>query len=178
MARHELETAISELGLTITSEFVPFSQSRNKGEKYPSLNWRVTLQKNGRAVLTTDYTAGSGHAPSYKQGDNTVDRNNMVRFECENGYPASNSGGGPNVHRRLGGGPIKPDAADVINSLAMDSDVIDHPTFESWASELGYDVDSRSVEKTYRACLEIALKLRAGIGEDGLAKLRKAGEDY
>ena len=30
----------------------------------------------------------------------------------------------------------------------------------------------------YRACLDIALKLRAAIGEDGLAKLREAAQDY
>ena len=45
-------------GATMTAEFIPFSQSRNKGDKSPSLNWRVTIQRNGRAVLTTDYSAG------------------------------------------------------------------------------------------------------------------------
>lgn len=44
--------------------------------------------------------------------------------------------------------------------------------------ELGYDPDSRKAEAIYKACLEIALKLRNALGEDGLAKLREAAQDY
>lgn len=58
--------ALAALGLTVESVFVPFSQSRNKAEKSPSLNWRVTVKRNGRDVLTTDYSAGMGHCPGYK----------------------------------------------------------------------------------------------------------------
>src|SRR5690606_27827140 len=49
---------IEEAGLTVAAVFVPWSQSRNKGERSPSLNWRVTLQCKGRDVLTCDYSAG------------------------------------------------------------------------------------------------------------------------
>ncbi len=46
--------------IAIESEFVPFSKSRNKDSKDDrgrtrlSLNWKVTLLVNARAVLTTD----------------------------------------------------------------------------------------------------------------------------
>ena len=43
---------------------------------------------------------------------------------------------------------------------------------------LGYDPDSRKAEGIYRACLELALKLRNGLGEKLLAELREAVADY
>ena len=57
--------AAAELGVTMTAEFVPWSKSRDKGEKHPSLNWVITLHKGGRAFLTTDYSAGCGHCPGW-----------------------------------------------------------------------------------------------------------------
>jgi len=58
--------ALAALGLTIESVFVPFSQSRNKAEKRNSLNWKVSLCRNGKAFLTCDYSAGIAHCPGYK----------------------------------------------------------------------------------------------------------------
>jgi hypothetical protein len=47
-----------------------------------------------------------------------------------------------------------------------------------WADTYGYDKDSRSGEKIYRACLEIGLKLRAMIGDQNITKLRDLFQDY
>lgn len=164
---------ISELGLTVESVFVPFSQSRNKAEKHPTLNWRVTLKRDGRDILTTDYSAGSAHCPAYKAktlgAQNSVDRDNAIRWECEHGRAKLAISGGR---------PILPGTIDVLYSLAMDSDVLDAGGFEQWAGDLGYDTDSRSAETTYRACLDIALKMRSGLGDDNLRRLREAFQDY
>ncbi|TIW00620.1 MAG: hypothetical protein E5V77_09360 [Mesorhizobium sp.] len=67
-----------------------------------------------------------------------------------------------------------PSIGDVLQSLARDSDVLDAGGFESWAADYGYDTDSRAAESIYRACLEIAMKLRAGLGESLLAEIRLA----
>jgi len=74
--------------------------------------------------------------------------------------------------------PLVPKDADVMHSLSLDASVLDTGTFEEWASEFGYDTDSRAAEATYRACLDIALKLRSMIGEAGMQLLRDAGQDY
>lgn len=74
--------------------------------------------------------------------------------------------------------PPQPDPVDVLYSLVMDSDVLNYGTFEYWASEFGYDADSRSAESTYRACLETALKMRAAIGDAGMETMKTAFEDY
>ena len=156
MAKEEIQAFMAENKVTIKSEFVPWSQSRNKNEKHRSLNWRIKILRADRTILETDYSAGIAHCPSYRQGRRTVD----VERETETG-------------RR-----IAPDACNVIASLSMDSSVLDCSSFEEWAGGFGYDVDSRKAESIYRACLEIALKLRNGLGEEGLRALQIATQDY
>jgi len=194
-AGQRIERTARELGLIVESVFVPFSRSRNAAEKSPSLNWRVILkiqstgQGTARKVLETDYSVGCGHCPAYRGSvkafgsQNSIMRDGAIRAECETGravwvFDSASHSSGYTVRTLEGHKPLMPETADVIASLVMDSDVIDCATFEEWAGNLGYDTDSRSAEKTYRACLEIALALRNGVGEAGLAKLREACQDY
>lgn len=172
-----LREAVAALDLAIKAEFVPWSKSRNARPNPKlsdrSLNWKITVQHKGHDVLTTDYQAGIGHCPSHNQRDShrpTVDFVAEIEFETENGKPYRK--------RLVKDAAILPDTADVFYSLAMDADAIDHPNFESWASDFGYDTDSRKAEAIYRACLGIALKLRVALGENGLKRLRDACEDY
>ena len=47
----------------------------------------------------------------------------------------------------------EPTTEDVLDCLASDAgSMINAQTFEDWASELGYDTDSRKAEKIYKAC--------------------------
>jgi hypothetical protein len=184
MEKQQIIDVVSSLGITVESVFVPFSQSRNKMEKHKTLNWVTTVLRNGRKVLSTEYSAGIAHCPSYnKQAPAIFDR--PKRFwqefssdsECESGFANQpfTTWGGFRPDRRF---PILPDAIDVLYSLIADSNVLDSSCFEDWASEYGYDADSRKGELIYRACLEIALKLRSGLSESDLALLRDALEDY
>lgn len=176
----KIEALLAQKSLVVLDEFIPFSRSRNASAdpdgKHPgkrSLNWRVTLVQAGRNILTTEYSAGIAHAPSYKKafagGYLNTDGAADLIYETEQGMHA------PPKHRPV---PIAPNALDVIHSLILDAEAIDHPTFEDWASDLGLDSDSRKAEATYRACLEIGLKLRSGIGESALSELREAFRDY
>lgn len=186
-----LPEAIERIGLSIRAEFVPFSKSRNANESQRSLNWRVTLVFSNPAygtarqgdILTTDYQAGVAHCPAYKLpvkvagGQNSLLRARAIEMETETGVrakPSSFGGDGFIATREA----ILPNAADVIYSLVQDSDVLDYRGFEDWADNFGYDSDSRKAESIYRACLEIALQLRNGIGETNLAALRAAAQDY
>lgn len=179
-----IRAILERLNLSVSAKFVPFSQSRNKDEKSPSLNWIVTVQRNGRDVLTCDYMAGMAHCPSYKKKPPAAwDRPTRMwqplacAEECENGYALGifTSWGG---FRHDKAKPILPDAVDVFYSLIMDSSVLDYGGFEGWADEFGYDADSRKAMAIYQACLEIALKLRAAIGESGMEQLQTAFQDY
>jgi hypothetical protein len=181
-----IEATAAALGLSVTAEFVPFSQSRNKGEAHKSFNYQVTLARNGKPILTTDYSMGVAHSPSYdKQTFGKVSgyyersiRAGIEEKECETGRTHHYNSARDEVMRASKAVAILPEPADVLHALAMDSDVLNYSAFENWAYDLGMDPDSRSGEKIYRACLEIALKLRNGLGEDNLAKLREACEGY
>jgi len=172
MTTKENVHAVAEsLGLTMSAKFVPWSLSRNAGEKLPSLNWKVTILHKGRAFLTTDYMSGCGHCPSYKVPikelghANSIDRTNAIKKECETG-------------RGKHGQVLEPELADVLHSLAMDSSALDASGFEDWAAEYDYDTNSRAAEATYKACLDIGLKLRAALGDAGFQALREAMQDY
>ena len=177
-----LENAIIANGLTVTSEFVPFSRSRNaendtgRSPDKRSLNWRVTLHRDGKPILTTDYSAGLAHCPSYKPGARwTLDYAELIEHETETGTTAKRMNAIGFIAK---GKPITPKTADVVYSLVLDAGVLDARNFEDWASEYGYDTDSRKAETIYRACLEIALQLRNGLGEAMLADLRDAAQEY
>lgn len=172
---------IEDNKLTLKAVFVPFSQSRNNGktagrDKWESLNWNVTLCRNEREIITTEYSQGVAHCPAYKtmQG---WEREQCINVEKESGmiahYPSWAQAARVTTKRIPA-----PDVESVLYSLIMDSDVLNSGGFEEWAGELGMDTDSRSSESTYRACLETALKLRAGLGENLLTALREAYQDY
>jgi hypothetical protein len=168
-----IKATLDKHNLTVESVFVPLSWSRNKGEKSPSLNWKVTLKQNGRDILTTDYSAGYAHAPSYKQGNfNTVDGRQAVIDECEKGFKVTGT-----FRFQDKKSPILPNDQDVIYSLLTDSEVLEYACFEDWAGEFGYDADSRKDEQIYNACLKIALQFRK-IGESTIAELREAYQNY
>jgi len=78
----DAKTLAKKYGLTVKAVFIPWTQSRNfdpKKHAYQlmrggvmttmykywegSLNWKVTLMRGERELLTTDYMAGIGHAP-------------------------------------------------------------------------------------------------------------------
>ncbi|MBT9153356.1 MAG: hypothetical protein DDT39_00013 [Firmicutes bacterium] len=153
---------------TIRCEFVPFSQSRRAGEKQPSLNWLARVDFRDRNVLTTDYSQGSAHAPAYTRFSEHSDgrrdayaTNLRIAAECETGKDSL-------TREKI----TPPAASDILHSLLLDASVIDYATFEQWASEYGYNTDSRAAERIYRDCLEIALKLRATLGEPLMRDLR------
>lgn len=176
--------SVTELGIEYSASFVPFSQSRNAKEKKPSINWKVTVKK-GNQSLTTDYMQGIGHLPNYSHNfSSIVVYDDAVRKACETGksviikhknaYDAAQAG-------RIAPPAMiiqKPNLIDVLYSLVMDSYVLECGTFEEWASEHGYETDSRKAEKIYHDCLQIALKMRAMLGDAAMANLRVLFQDY
>lgn len=162
---------IEEAGLTVAAVFVPWSQSRNKGERSPSLNWRVTLQCKGRDVLTCDYSAGSAHCPADKRVFNSpgvnprTEKAEAIRNECETGRRF--------ITRWKQGEAIKPDARDVIASLIADSCAMDS-TFTDWAADYGFNPDSVAGRAVYDECIAHAVALRAAVGPSMFEALREA----
>lgn len=173
----ELAALAESLGLSIKCAFVPFSQSRNAGTDWQSLNWRCTLERNGKPVTgleAIEYGQGSGHCPASKAGVKHWGGNRhimarAVALECETGRIAKPGWSGEAIDSRK---PIAPPTVvDVLASLCLDAGALDYAGFEDWASEYGYDTDSRKANSVYRACLAHGLALRAAVGNDNLQAL-------
>lgn len=162
----------------MSATFVPFKHSRNRKEKHPSLNYRITLLVDGAPILETDYMMGSAYAPAHKLTARQLDphvgkespyvarlRREAIAEECETGQ---RSRGSMFVAKS---GPIRPELVDVCYSLAMDSDALDYDTFADWADNLGYDSDSIKARDMYDACREHGAKLRRALGHERFARL-------
>lgn len=160
---------LKQLGIMYSGTFIPFSQSRNKGKKKltdRSLNWKLNISRGGHK-MKVDYQQGIAFCPSYAQGAMSVATAEALEFEAENGRHAGKRG------------EIEiPPLEDVLYSLIQDSSVLDHPNFDAWAIDYGYDPDSKSAEKIYNACRENALMLRIVLGEDNIKILQELFQDY
>lgn len=67
---------------------------------------------------------------------------------------------------------LEPTAADVLDCLASDAASIENAKgFEDWASDFGYDIDSRKAEKIYAACKRNAEDLAAYLGDEAYQEL-------
>lgn len=171
------EFILSAMNVTMRAEFVPFSKSRNAKEKDPSLNWKITLVKDGRDVLSFDYMQGHGHTVAhinpvrFNNPQRSIDHhstNANIRRECETGTIAT-----PGFRGKLDA----PDLADVFHSLLLDSSAIDSGGFEDWCSEYDYSTDSIKAREMFNSCIDTALKLRGAFDEKSLSELRELFAD-
>jgi hypothetical protein len=183
--KQALNDYVDSLGLSYSARFVPQSLSRNAKEK-PCLNWKITFGKGTHSSmqLEVDYMQGIGHLKHYVDRFNNIQvYNNAVKAACETGKsslikPAKNAFDSiASTFQKLAIIPT-PEKTDVLYSLVSDCDVRNYPNFEEWASDLGYDVDSRSAEKIYDACMKTYLQLKSMIGEIGIDKLQELYQDY
>lgn len=66
----------------------------------------------------------------------------------------------------------EPSVSDVLDCLASDSASIETArSFEDWASDYGYDAESRKAEKIFKVCERQAEKLKQFLGADAYSAL-------
>lgn len=70
------------------------------------------------------------------------------------------------------GKKYRPDLPSVLDCLASDAQsIVCAPLFEEWATECGYDTDSRKAEKTWKVCTEQRHLLERLLGSDAFEEL-------
>lgn len=164
MNHDERIAAITELGISFRSKFVPQSQSRNQGQKELSLNWVCTLLYWGKEVLDVEYVQGIGHHPNYSPKQTLFVQEEMKLGSEQGKYTPP----GSSWYSK----PISPPYPDdILCSLLNNYKVLDYSCFEEWANEFGYDTDSRKAESVYQACLKQSLLLRGRLGDEVMRKL-------
>lgn len=153
---------LEQLGITTAATFIPH---KTPAGETPMLRWRVSVRRGGVEIYSTEYSAGCAHAPAHNGFRDGVTA--AVKQECETGM------------RHDGAGPVPaPKAADVLYCLVSDASAADAGSFEEWVGDLGYDIDSRSAERVYRACLETHKALSSAFTGEEYATLREAFTDY
>lgn len=167
---------LAALGLSLTSEHIPLRGSLDL--KTTMVDFRVTVAYNGRGVIATEYHMGLGHCKATSKSKRpapNLSRLTLDYFRCLEstlrGLPSTFM---DDIRWTL----PEPTLADVLSSLLLDSEVLGHPSFESWADEYGYDPDSRRAEATYRACMDTTLRVTNGIPRDVLDAARDVLADY
>lgn len=166
MTSTEIEAAVDALlaehHIKYEAKFKPTPQPN---EKHPMIHWTVTI--GGQSF---DYFQGIGHLPKLcKEWSD-----NEKRYAAKTGRKWNPIVNGREPAIKL----IPPVAASVLHCLCSDADAENHDTFEEWASEFGYDPDSRSAEKTYHLCLENARKLRRALGPVLMGKITELVSEY
>lgn len=180
-----LEPTVDQLltNFSLDYTYIPGS-TKDKTEDGKS-DWRlkyiVHIFYKQKLVLSTEYSMGAAHIPGWDnfgwQGPKTVHDLQILETILKTGTHHVVMGPkGPQLSMQPL--PIAPILKDVMYCLISDSDAAQYRDFEDWAENYGYDADSRKAEKIYQACMEIALKLRAELGDDLMAELRVAFQDY
>lgn len=180
----ELQTYLDSLGLSYIPTFRPTPQP---GVKSPQLHWLITLER-GKERMTFDYHQGMAHVEGYQctLGRRTLEqqeRENRVRKTCETGKLYRNEVGRGFVP--CGDQPA-PKLIDVLYCLVSDASVRHSAFYEEWASDYGYDVDSRKGEETYKLCQKQTMDFLRVLGAgkmgrnsmDILEKLEELYQDY
>lgn len=141
----------------------PSGQVDNSGEKaWPHIAYTVTLFHDSKKLLVTDYKLGIGHveirAVKFNFGTCgllTTDEDSMARAWQRNPHASfKDKQLQAEVAAKLARQQnVSPNLADVLHSLLLDGEAFfNGETFEEWASNFGYDTDSRKAEEIFKAC--------------------------
>lgn len=175
-ARQTIQDFIAAHGLTMTAE--PAASNPNMDDPMPGAShWLCILTSEHGSKLPVPFSQGSAHRrwkakPLY--GFSRVTPKDWQRFGYKKGGPANftpKTVFDKEVYDALTE-PTAPDLANVLDCLRSDASSIDDArSFEDWASNFGYDTDSRKAEKTYRACQDSAQALRHLLGRKAYDEL-------
>lgn len=177
------ETTITEtlaaLGFSLAITSGPTGQVRDND--WPCIAYTVRLEYKGRSVIETGYSLGVGHVKVPKRWEDQpagLTSDEVCAFNTLRNNPHAQLKDKA-LHARFAAKLAKaqkvaPTLANVLHSLISDGEAyFDALSFEDFAANYGYDVDSRKAEATYRKCDEIGRALARGIPTDTLAKARE-----
>lgn len=176
----EFDELVKRLDLKMTTQFVPFSISRNADSNQKSLNWKVTLSSI-RNKMTFDYSKGVGHLPYPNEFQLAKNQKSVINQAIDSAVETG-------VARKIARGAMAftllhskeefptPTLQEVLHSLTPDSDVMNYLVYEHWADEFGYDPDSRKGEKIYEECRTQASRLSDVLG--GMDKVQNLREIF
>lgn len=141
---------------------VSFADPANKVDGKTPFKYKVNLV-NGNKVFTTDYTMGTAYVGKRVAGK-------LVRVNIFGKYES--------VIRSMNLIPIPPEETDVLSCLQLDcSSYTNAMTWEDFASEFGYNVDSIKEKKVFKACRKSHAKLVKFLGQAAFNEFMECTEE-
>jgi len=145
------------------------------GDKY-AFHYQIEVTVDGKSVYSGPYSTGSGNVArflkekypeAFKGCFNPMSQNRTI-FEVETFDKIRTATmKGKDKVAMDGFKVFYPSIDDVLWLIFVEGAGIDSfTTFEDWASELGYDTDSRKALSTFETCRETAIRLRAVFDSD------------
>lgn len=175
MSDNERETVadfIARRNITVAHSFRgagPIAGEGSFSDDPRATHWGITIVYNNRQMHTS-YHMGSGHY-RWKRSGEWGKKGERVAITSKFMAGGSLSLWGAGV-LKAESEPISPNPDDVLDGLRSDaSGVYDARDFEDWASNYGYDTDSRKAEETYRSCQKIARDLEKLLGREAMHEL-------
>lgn len=164
-------------GLTIESQRIPMrtdlaGDSFGKG----AYHYLVTIKNRDEGLYSFPYSMGSAHVEKIPFGNIKLLGLGIRNRKDYDSIPLPGSRRGVTLWQeeaqKVVFKPKAPDLATVLDCLASDCSGIDSASgFEEWASELGYDADSRKAENIYNACRDSYRKLEHMLGRTAMQSL-------
>lgn len=175
LENQSLSDFLAKYPVEIELQEVPENPSMDDSRE-KMINYYVILKREGRS-MTLYFSTGLGWVEkrsALKPGTGLSAP--MVSYDKKNKrFIQSDFSGKKREADEFGWGGSKyrikkPTVADVLDCLASDASGADE-SFEDWASNYGYDTDSRSAERTYQTIQKQVKELRQLLGRDALNEL-------
>lgn len=181
------ENALRELGLSLAVLIGPRGDVADKD--WPNIKYRVELRFNDKPILETNYKLGIGHVDPKKAFIGSVmsrprltsdEESILLHWQSHPYAQFKNKKLWADVAAKLATyQKVAPSLPDVVHSLLLDGEpYFNGESFEDWASNCGYETDSRKAEEIYKACMEIGRQLKRGLPHDTITKALEILQDY
>lgn len=170
----ELSNALVEMPITAECKFIKFEPGpakvdglSNYDHSFGTYHWLVTLRLNGQS-MTIPYSTGTGHCVEPGESHSYTYRGVSGFSRAPKGWRYDRSVDAVAFRKAWFADKRSarvPELADVVGCLLSSSSGAEQ-AFEQWASDLGYDTDSRKAYDTWQACRNEQLGLRVLFGSD------------
>ena len=165
---------LESLGLkcTIVARGIGRMNEDDKEDGQPMLKWNALFTNMRGQQDTFDYFTGIGCGPQMSEAELRLNFPLVANVPKHNRHNIKDKSLLAQIASRAAfKANWTPDPIEILWAIARDGDALES-TFEDWASDLGYDADSRKAEKVYRACQDNALRLKKILSADKIELLK------
>lgn len=177
MEQIKMAEFIEKHGLTMTATQIPVRTDKMMDEdpKHPMYHWLCTFSDKEKRTYALAFSCGAAHVEKIPFEKLGFYRGGMTRKDWEQ-LPAPHTRTSISIAQEQWQKSVfrpKPPTIDtVLDCIGSDcSSIVNSHNFEDWASDLGYETDSRKAERIYEAVMDQYRAVRTFLGHAALNTL-------